>query len=149
MPVSTKNIIGKLVFKGLKERECFTSFQEWEESLVDRSYVEGMDDSSGLVVSQSEPSDDDRGKLWLRRDSSGGVIGLYAFQGGNWERLYNYAPGQIIWMTQNSENIPKGFTLIEVGDATLPSAVVTTLMAQYIPNPLGGYYYFAVRYSAF
>lgn len=134
----------------LPERACFTTWQEFIESIPRFIGVEVPDSVSGVVVSSTPPGEGSRDKIWFRRDNNGSFLGIYAFQNGAWRPLYQFAPGQVIWMVGDSDNPPEGFTVIVAGDPTMPNSTALGIMAQYIPNPIGpGFNYFAVRYSGY
>ena len=151
MSIVIRNTIrGALKLNGLVDRECFTSWQQFLESFPSLMSVEVPENFGGVIAQSAEPSDDDRGKLWLRLDASGNFLAPYVFQGGKWEVLYSFAPGQVIWMTGNSTQVPRGFLLIDTGDQTIPSQVVTQLKNLYLPGSGGGFFaYFAVRFVGF
>lgn len=105
---------------------------------------------SGVVTGTETPPQTDRNKLWLRLFVDGAIAGLYAFQGDAWNPLYLLAPGQVVWITGDSNIPPKGFTVILPDDGTIPNYVIAGLTARYIPLQSGsGYAYFAVRFSGF
>lgn len=149
--IISDTIRGALKVNGLPERSCFTSFSELLAALPELLSVEIPIGSSGVIVGPDEPGEQDRGKLWLRRDNSGGVIGKYAFQGGHWERLYDVVTGEVRWIVGDSTQIPAGWELIEEGVAGFPSEVIDRLVSTYVPNVniAGAYYYFAVHYVGF
>lgn len=151
MPIIEDVVQGAIKLVGVPERACFRTWQEFIESLPRYLGVEVPASVSGVVVGPDSPSEDDKNKVWFRRDPSGVFLGIYAFQNGAWRPLYNYAPGEVIWIAGDSNAVPAGFTLIEKGDPTMPSDVVNAIVGQYVrvsgdPN---SYLYFAVRYSGY
>lgn len=52
-------------------------------------YVEvvGPEGSSFVIISENEPSVDDRDKLWIRLESSGAPRGTFAWNGDEWEMV--------------------------------------------------------------
>lgn len=142
---------GVLKVDNLPERACFTSWQDFLEELPTFLTVELPTNVSGVVVGRDFPTDDDKDKVWFRRDPSGNFLGIYAFQNGAWRPFYNVTPGQVIWTIGDSDNVPDGFVLIETGDATIPSTVVEALMGQYISKAGGGggFVYFAMRFAGY
>lgn len=151
MPIVIRDVVtGALKLNGLPDRECFKSWIDFLQRIPDLFSVEIPNTLGGVISQQGEPNEDSRGKLWLRLDGSGRILGLYAFQDGKWQPFYSYPEGAVIWMTGNSNQVPVGFTLIEPGDATIVSGVVSALVAQYIPISGGpGYAYFATRFTGF
>lgn len=124
---------GALKLNQLPERQCFTSWLEFVQSLPDLLSVEVPAFLGGVIASQSEPSEDQRNALWLRLSSNGAVLGLYAFQKGSWEIIQpDQDPFRPYWEIGDSSNPPKGYTPILPGDPVIPSNVVTWLVPQYL-----------------
>lgn len=134
---------------GVPERCSFKGWVDFVKGLPSMLAGEIPSSLIGVVVSKNAPSEDDRERVWYRVDSSGNYVGIYGFQAGSWQRLYDFAPGQVIWVTGDSANLPPGFTLISTGLVNLPSQTIDGLMAQYIPNLTGGYGYFAMLFTGY
>jgi hypothetical protein len=150
MSVNMVDVIkGAIKLNGLPDRASFHSWMEFVQALPRYLSVEVPKASSGVSVSKDEPPAEYRDALWIRRDSSGGLVGVYAFQGGAWHQVYNYAPNQVIWMYGSSLLIPPGFALIETGNSRIPSTVLQGIMSHYIPAVGGGYGYFAVEFVGY
>lgn len=151
MPKIIDNVVrGALRVNGLPELNCFRSFADFIKALPELLSVEVPEGAYGVTVGADEPGEQDRTKLWVRRDNSGGLIGLYAFQGGAWKPLYGPVPGEVKFIFGDSNIPPEGWEVILPGDGTMPSEVVNRLVSTYVPNVgTGGYYYFAVRYVGF
>lgn len=142
-------IKGAIKINGNLDRQCFSSWREFLETLPNLLAVEVPRGASSLLVGREEPGEEDRNKLWARQDSNGAFLGLYAFQNGGWRPFYNYVQNEIIWMFGNSDTIPDGFTLVEVGDPVIPSSVVNAIRGQFIPGANNNFIYFAVKYTGF
>jgi len=143
-------IRGAIKLNGLPERAVFTSWEEFIKALPQYLSVEVPASAiSGVVVSSSAPTEDERDKLWFRRNVAGSFVGVYAFQGGAWERFYTYAPGEVVWLTGNSASPPTGFRVIESGEPSLPTAVVNNITAQYVPISGGGFAYYAALFIGY
>jgi hypothetical protein len=149
MPVINEVIRGALKLTQLPDRVCFTSWRDFVQALPDLLSVEVPESVSGVVVSADQPGDDDKEKLWFRRDFSGNFLGLYAFQNGNWHPFYNLAPNEVVWVFGDSGDPPDGFVVILPDDPVVPSAVVTHLINLYLPNESGSFAYFAVRFNGY
>lgn len=147
--VIRETIRGALQIDGPIDRDCFSSWQDFIAAIPRLISVEIPSDVGGVVVQQATPSEDDRQKLWLRLDNSGGFVGLFIFAKGKWQPYYAFVAGQIIWMTGNSASVPDGFSLVTKDVAGIPSTVVNALMSQYVPNGLGGYSYFAAIFVGY
>lgn len=149
MSVIVDVVTGAIKLNNLPDRECFRGWDDFIRRLPEFLSVEIPPSALGVIIGKDSPSEDDRDKIWYRRDASGAFLGIYAFQGGAWKPLYNIPTGQIIWLWGSSQSIPEGFTFIWTGDAVIPSNVVAGIIGQYIPDGSGHYSYFAVRYSGF
>lgn len=146
-------ISGSVKLNGLPERATFRSWEQFITALPGYLTIELPRGATGVIVGNATPSEDDRDKIWVRRNSSGDFLGLYTFTGNAWHPYFQFATGELlqpVWVIGDSNNVPEGFVLIDVGDAIIPSGVVNALRAQYVPNPAGpGFAYFAVRYIGF
>lgn len=150
MPPINTTVRGAIKIDNLPERARFTTWLEFLEQLPDLLTVEVPSSISGVIVSIDEPGEQDRDKVWYRRDSAGRFVGVFAFQGGGWNLFYQFAPQQVIWTWGDSNTIPDGFTLIDVGDTVIPNSIVLAIKAQFVPNPVPpGYVYFAIRFSGY
>ena len=148
--VKSDVVKGALKVSGAVDRQCFKSLQDFLTALPSLLSVEVPKNLSGVIYSTSSPSAvDDRDKLWVRTDVAGGIVGLYAFQGGEWHPLYSVIPGEVFWISGSSANVPDGFVLITAGDAVIPSDVVDVLTSRYVPPGPGPYQYYAVRFIGF
>lgn len=143
---------GALKLQNIPDNACFSNFKEFVESLPEYLTVEVPASISNVVISQAPPGEDDKNKLWFRRDASGNFIGIYVFQSGAWRPFYNLVIGaavsQITWAHGSSSNVPDGFRLILANDPTsnIPQAVRQAIQSQYVPDGSGGFLYFALEY---
>lgn len=147
-----ETIRGALKLDELPDRACFSTWEEFLQWFVKSVLVEFPPGASGVVVGNTQPTEDDRDKIWVRRDNSGGFLGLYVNVKGKWQPFYQFVKDpftQIIWAVGDSANVPEGFVLIEPGDAIIPSTVVNAIRAQFQPSTSGGFIYFAMRYEGF
>ena len=149
MSVISETVKGAIKINSLLDRECFTSWQDFVEALPRLLAVEVPVSISGVIIAKDPPGEDDRDKLWIRRDGAGNIVGFFLFQNGDWNPFYLFAPQQVIWVYGDSRNVAKGFVLIDTGDAEISSNTVAALRAQYVPNLTGGFEYFAVRFVGF
>lgn len=152
MPNLVNTTAGALHVIALPERACFTTWQDFIESIPRFIGVEMPVGFSGVVVGPMPPGEGDRDKIWLFRDNGGNVNGLFAFQNGAWRLIIQNLPSvtQIYWVVGDSENPPDGFTVIQEGDITMPASTALAIRAQFAPNPVGpGFNYFAMRFSGY
>lgn len=142
MPTETI-INGAVKVLGLPDISCYTNIQEWAQDLANNMIVEiPADELTGVVVSVSQPDASSTDKLWIRRSSSGVIIGGYVYSGGNWTQLFP-PPNQVFWMYGDSANPPDGYRFITQGDGTFTTAQYASLMTQAIlaPNGIDYVYY--------
>lgn len=150
MSVVNTVVRGALKIDNVPDRACFSTWRQFLESIPDFLTVEVPSSVSGVVVGPNTPDEDDRDKIWFRRDNGGNFLGVWAFQNGAWRPLFNFGTNQIIWTFGDSTNIPDGFVLIEEGDPVIPSNIVQGLTALYIPAQAGpGFGYYALRFSGY
>lgn len=140
---------GALKLNDLPERYSFTSWADFVRALPQFFSVELPVSVSGVVVSKVSPSEDDRDKVWYRRDGLGNFLGVYAFQAGAWRLLHSRLSNEVIWVVGVSTSVPDGFVLIDTGDAVIPDDVVNAIKSHYVPDGLGNFSYFAVRFNGY
>ncbi len=144
---------GALKLVGLIDRGCYNSWKDFAEDIPNLFAVEIPNTILGIITSQSEPSEDNRNKLWLRLNTNGGVIGLYIFQNGSWNPFYDVANtngnNEIRWFSGNSASPPDGWKWVTVGDEVVSPETASALLAQSVPNGLGGFAYYPARYIGF
>jgi len=103
------------------------------------------------VVGSETPSLDDKGKMWARFTKSRNWLGWHAFIKGQWRRVYEYLPSEIIWTVGDSRSIPDGFQLVEPG-VPLPADVIVKITSEYVPitsaSP-AAFSYFAMRFIGY
>jgi len=147
-------IRGSLKVNDLPDRVCIRDWRQLIESIPQFMTVEVPASASGIIIGATAPGDDDINKLWLRRENSGAVLGLYAFQGGSWNKIYNVIQDsgnvEIRWLGGVSTSITPGWILIEENDAVLTSNTVQKIRSEYVPSSTPGVFnYFAVRYVGY
>lgn len=105
---------------------------------------------TNIFLGSSSPTEDDRDKLWVKRDVNGRVDGLYVYTVGAWRPLYNFAPGQVIWIIGDSRKVPEGFKIIDVNNGLVTSSVRDRVESQYIKDSTNTYYiYYATLFVGF
>lgn len=107
-----------------------------------------------VIIGHTNPSEDDKEKLWVRTDRSNRFLGFFMFQDGAWSRIHNYRADEVIWMVGDSTDIPPGFALIDDNTGDLTTNLRNAIVGKYIlapgatvSNPV--YSYFAVRWVGF
>jgi len=158
--VITETVLGGLKPLNIPQNACFNSFAELLAQLPLWYAVEIPASISNVVVSVTEPGTDDHGKLWIRISGTGAFVAQYMFFNGNWKRLYQYAPGEVIWMSGSSSKIGVPGTDLEpfqlitsTGPSSVPSGARTAIRAQYVESdPVTvpeSFSYFAVVYVGY
>ena len=153
MPLKRDQTSGKLVLKRIPKDLCWGKPVEFIKSLVEILGVELPSSSNNrfVVVGHEVPESEDKGKLWVRTSRGGVFLGYYFFQDGEWQRIHNFRPDQVVWLFGDSRVIPEGFQLIDTG-VGVPSDIIDFLKKKYLVDTANStptqtvYRYFAVRY---
>ncbi len=113
--------------QGLPERVELGSWEDVLKALTEYLVVEIPKSATGVIYSSKEPSKDEREKIWIRSDGSGGSTQEYRYVRGKWQPAYDIHPDVITWVYGDSENPPTGFEAILDGDGRIPSTDVNNL----------------------
>lgn len=145
----TDTVKGAIKLEGLLESKCFSSWQELIKALPDMLSVEIPGSITNVIVGNTQPKDDQRDYLWVRKDNSGSFIGLYVYSAGKWQQVVP-APGQVTWAFGDSREVPAGYALVQPGNSHFSDSEAATIMQQYIKHSSGAYYtYFALTFEGF
>lgn len=87
---------------------------------------------SNVVISNIQPGQADRGKIWWRLSNSGAFIGVYYFNSGQWSQVFP-APQSIVWLYGSSDNPPAGYSFTQV-QAVLSAGAYAQLLTQSYPS---------------
>lgn len=148
--VIKNTVVGGLVVNDLPDRACVNTLKEFIELLPQYLSVDVPASVSNVVIGTNNPGSDDVGKLLLRVSNNGIILGLYAFQGGAWNKINTGPDGEVTWISGDSDNPPPGYVAIVPGSEQLPNAVVTHLVSLSVPKGSGpGYQYYAAVYVGF
>ncbi len=133
--MATQQVIkGAIKVQGVPESACFTTFVELLNSLGTYLTVEIQNQVfSNVVISNQQPGQADRGKIWWRIANSGSFVGIYFFQNGDWVQIFP-APQEIFWLYGDSSNPPAGYKFLEASDNLIPLADYNQLIALATPN---------------
>ncbi len=139
----SKTIIGAIKVKGLPELSVFESLEQFINDLPNILHVEIEDAGlSNVIISNQQPGADDKGSLWVRRDNSGSIIGIYVYSTDKWIQIL---PGvnQVFILVGSNTIPPPGYKALAVGDLNLSQEQVTAIYAQLgvIANVATGEYY--------
>ena len=110
MSESNDVIRGVLKIDNLPDTECFTSWSDFLKRLPYLLSVELPASVTNVNVGSSQPTDDERDNLWVRKDNSGSFLGLFIYAQGSWRQIFP-AQNSPILMLGDSRVIPSGYTL--------------------------------------
>ena len=139
MPGTTDVIRGALKLDNFNEGRSYSDLDAFVQALADMFSVEIPENITNVIVSSSEPGDDFKTGVWIRRDTSGTFAGIYIFQSDAWKSIVPPVfDTQIILMYGDSRNVPSGYSLADASNANLPAGVGAQLVASWIDT--GDYY---------
>jgi len=139
MPGTTDVIRGVLKLDNFQEGRSYSDLDSFIQALADMFSVEIPENITNVIVSSSEPGDDFKTGVWIRKDSAGVFAGIYVFQSGSWVRIVPPVfDTEVILMYGDSRNLPSGYSLADDSNVNLPSGVGTQLMTNWIDT--GDYY---------
>lgn len=149
-----EKITAKLQLLSIPPGACFTTVGELLELIRDVFTVElsaGVNNDF-VVIGHQTPGEDDKNKLWIRKQRNGSFQGYYLFVSNAWQRVFNRRNDEVIWMHGDSREIPEGFELIDANIGGITSDVVGHIVDQYlrdttVTGQIPVYKYFAVRYT--
>lgn len=130
---------GAIKVQGVPASACFKNFAELLNALGTYLTVEIANQAfSNLVISNQQPGQADRDKVWWRLSNSGSFVGIYFFENGQWTQVYP-APGEIFWLGPSpghpdSSNPPTGWKLLELSDGLFSAADYNQIIALAVPN---------------
>ena len=147
---SDGNIVrGALKIDELPEGACFESFEALLKSLPKWLTVEVPRSVTNVIVGATQPNDDQRDFLWVRRGNDGGFKGIYVYALGEWRQVAP-APQQVYWMYGDSRDLPDGFILVDAANPNFTSAAVQFIQTQFVRDPTNTYWmYFATTFAGF
>lgn len=150
MKIINDYLRGVVKIQNLPERAEFGSWLDVLQSLEKYLVIQLPQGVSGVVYSQEEPSDDLRGKIWIRLNGTAGIVGVYYYAKGAWKPMHNPPKGEIYWIYGDSSEPPDGFKAILEGDSYIDSATVTQLKNRYIQSAdSSNYIYYAARFTGY
>ena len=139
MPETTDVIRGALKLDNFQEGRSYADLDSFIEALEHMFSVEIPETVTNVMVSSSQPGDDFKEGVWIRKDAAGVFAGIYVFQSGAWVRIVPpLFDTEVILMYGDSRNLPSGYSLADVSNTNLPSGVGAKLMVDWLSA--GAYY---------
>ena len=138
----------ELKIDGLPEDYQYVDFKSFVEFLTKHLVVSIPSGITNVVISSTQPSENERESVWIRRNNAGSFVGMYIYSGGSWVQMYP-APKQVIWMHGLSSELPPGYRLIEEGHPDFSEYQLSFFRNQYLQKEgtSDDYVYFAVTYT--
>jgi hypothetical protein len=93
--------------------QCLTTTQAVLDAAAKYLQIVGPTGTSFIIISDTEPSVDDRDKAWLKLEENGKPIGLYKFQDAAWMLVPGVHQGAIILYSGAVASIPAGWQLAD------------------------------------
>lgn len=132
--VATSSIIGAVKVAGVPDSACFTTFAELLRALGDYLVVDIPNQTfSNVVISNAQPGQSDRDKIWWRLSNSGTFVGIYGYSGGSWVQVFP-APQQIFWLYGSSANPPAGFKFLDGTEGIFSAGDYAQILAMAVPH---------------
>lgn len=135
MPGTTDVIRGVLKLDGFQEGRAYAGMDDLIKAIENLFAVEIPVTVTNVIVSSSQPGDDFKEGVWIRKDSSGAFAGIYVFQAGAWTSIVPPVyDNQVIQMYGDSRNVPSGYSLADSSNANLPTGVGAALEATWVAD---------------
>lgn len=142
-------IRGAVKLDGFIEEKCFKSWAEFITALPSMLALEIPDSITNVTVGNTQPTDDQRDNLWIRKDSSGSFVGFYLYAQGTWQKIFP-ADGELTWVSGDSRVIAPGYTLAtNLTDLTAAQKAFLTARWHIGGTSPTWYDIFEVRYTGF
>lgn len=93
--------------------QCLTTTQAVLDNSAKYLRVSGPEGFSYIIVSESEPTVDDRDKVWLQLEANGQPRGLYKYQTDAWTLVPGVHIGSIILYSGALANLPAGWVICD------------------------------------
>lgn len=93
-------------------QQCLTTTQAVLNNSAKYLEVIGPDGFAGTIISEDEPSVDDRDKAWIRLEENGKPRGIYVYQNG-WVLVPGVHQGAIMGYSGAVASIPAGWVLAD------------------------------------
>lgn len=128
------SIQGAIKVKGVPDSACFTTFADLLKSLGTYLIVDIPNQTfSNIVISNQQPGQADRDKIWWRLSNSGVFVGIFEFLNGSWIQVFP-APFQIFWLYGNSDTPPGGYKFLDGTEGIFSAPDYAQLISNAIPG---------------
>lgn len=135
MPGTTDVIRGALKLDNFTEGKAYSNLDSFIKDLSNMFSVEIPENVTNVIVSSSEPGDDFKTGVWIRKDAAGAFAGVYIFQVDSWTKIVPpLFDTEVILMYGNSNDIPSGYSLADDTNPDLPAGVGTQLMTEWVSD---------------
>lgn len=121
MPTNEDLVYGELVAIGTPDTYCFESAQQYYESIAKNFKPAFSRTISNVVISNVQPTEEERQSLWIRLSNGGQYIGEYVFSGTSWKQI-SPVPQGIFRMYGDSRSVPEGYKLADASNGKLTAA---------------------------
>lgn len=128
---------GKLFLKEDVTDLCFTTAPTFVRKLLS---IIGIDfplvqNENFVVYGFQTPTEDQKGKLWVKTDRNNHFQGFFLFINGTWRRVYDHSIHDVVWKVGDSTDLEDGFVLIDGTVASIPVPVQVHIMTFYHISP--------------
>lgn len=128
------SIKGVIKVQGVPDSACFITFADLLRALGDYLVVDIPNQTfSNVVISNVQPGQADRDKIWWRLSNSGTFVGIYQFSNGEWIQIFP-APNQIFWLYGDSSDPPTGFKFLDGTEGIFTAPHYAQIIAMAVPN---------------
>jgi len=132
--VATSSIRGVIKVAGVPDSACYTTFADLLRSLGDYLIVDIPNQTfSNVIISNVQPGQADRDKIWWRLSNSGVFVGIYGYANNVWSQVFP-APQQIFWLYGSSATPPPGFKFLDGTEGIFSAGNYNQIIAMAVPN---------------
>lgn len=130
---NVNKVYGKLLLTDVPNNLCWSTPDKFLKQLRDffRVELDVNSDVDFVVIGSQVPSEDDKGRLWVRLYNDGSFAGFYHFESGKWVAIQNRRPDEVVWFYGDSRNIPTGYQLIDESNGLLTTDNIKFIMSKY------------------
>lgn len=127
MPTNEDLVYGELQVIGIPDTYCFESAQQYYESIAKNFRPVFSRTITNVVISNVQPTEEERQSLWIRMSNGGQYIGQYVFSGTSWKQI-SPAPQGLFRMYGDSRSVPEGYKLADASNGKLTATQAAFLI---------------------